>query len=274
MSRCGSPPLHAIGGTMPDPEPLRVMIAEDEPLARDLLVDMLAEHQAVEVVAVCENGRDALEALASEGPDLLLLDIQMPELDGFEVLHALPPDRTPAVVFVTAFDSYAIRAFEVEALDYLLKPFDEERLARTLERARARLGGSEREGLREELERAFGRLQTPPAFLRRIAVPDGEGIRLLDLYEVAWIEAAGKYVRVHVPEGSHLVREGIGTLESRLDPQRFARVSRSAIVNLDRVEEIQKWFHGQYLLLLACGAKIPTTRTYRTHLDEVLSNRP
>ncbi len=251
---------------------LRVVVADDEPLARGFLADSLAKVEGVEVVATCADGHETVRAVQESGPDLLFLDIQMPGLDGFGVLSKLPRGALPAVVFVTAFDEYAVRAFEVEALDYLLKPFDEERLEATLSRAKARLenGGGGR--LDAQIVQALAALRrAPPA--RRLAVHEGDRIRLVDAAAVEWVEADRKQVKLHLGGIALQAKQSIGSLEAALDPEQFVRVSRSAIVNLSHVHEIQPWFQGQYLLVMTSGAKVSTTRTYRARLDSLIKRK-
>ncbi|HEX7004551.1 MAG TPA: LytTR family DNA-binding domain-containing protein [Trueperaceae bacterium] len=249
---------------------LRAVVADDEPLARRLLEELLRRQGDVEVAANCANGAEALRALEEEQPDVLFLDIQMPELDGFEVLGRLPPARRPVVVFVTAYDRFAVRAFEVNAVDYLLKPFDEERLEAALGRVRTRLSQARPSG--SQLAEVLAQLR-PKGFQTRIAVHEGDRIFLLPVERIDWIEAAGKRVKIHSASRQLAARESIGALEENLDPQRFVRVSRSAIINIDRIREIQRWFQGQYILILEGGEKVTTTRTYRPAFDRVLKGR-
>lgn len=250
--------------------PLRAVVADDEPLARELLLEMLEERGDVEVLASCANGREAVAAVEGTRPDLLFLDIEMPELDGFGVLAELG-HAMPRVIFVTAYDAYAVRAFEVNALDYLLKPFDEIRLAETLKRARANL--KEASAPTPDLIEVLAALRREPR-LPRIPVHADERIYFVRAPDVTWIEAAGKRSCLHTATDRHVTRQNLGQLEAILDPETFVRVSRSAIVNLDRVTEIQRWFQGQYLLLLDGGAKVATTRTYRGRLDRFVTSRP
>jgi two-component system LytT family response regulator len=238
---------------------LRSLIVDDEPLARELLRRMLAQHGDVEVVGECGSGTQAVEAVREARPDLIFLDVQMPGLDGFGVLSELAPD-IPEVVFVTAYDQYALRAFDVHALDYLLKPFDEERLARAVDRARAHLRRPDAEGDRRQILALLDELRATRAFLQPVA-------------DIDWLEADGKYVKVHAGQRTHTIRETMTQLAEMLDPRRFLRISRSAIVNVDRIREIQPWFRGEYVVIMQSGAEVTSTRGYRDTLKALLDGR-
>jgi two-component system LytT family response regulator len=252
---------------------MRALIVDDEPLARELLRRMLDAHPDVEVVGEAGSGRAALEAVRADAPDLLFLDVQMPGLDGFEVLEALGAERLPQVVFVTAFDQYALRAFEVHALDYLLKPFDEERLARAMERARIHLSAPGRDHDRERILALLDELRGVRRWRERLVIRVGERAFFQPVAEIDWIEADGKYLKVHVGGKHHVIRETMTQLARALDPARFLRISRGAIVNVDRIREIQPWFRGEYMVILRNGAEVPSTRGYRDSLDALLDSR-
>lgn len=250
--------------------PLQCVIVDDEPLARDLLRSMLAEIEDVEVVAEFGEGKSAVEGIRDLRPELVFLDIQMPERDGFEVIAELAPDELPAVVFVTAYDEYALRAFEVHALDYLLKPFDRERLERTVRRAVDQLrrpGGGDRQGLMSLLQQ----LNRERRQQQRLVIKVRDRIYLQDVEEIDWIEANGRFVDIHVGDQTHSMRDTMQNMKETLDPTRFVRVSRSAIVNLDRVAEIQPWFSGDLVLIMRNGTNITTTRGYRDRLKDILN---
>lgn len=249
---------------------LRSLIVDDEPLARGLLRSMLDAHPDVEVIGEAGSGRQAVEAVRDQQPDLMFLDVQMPGLDGFEVLHALASDRLPEVVFVTAYDQYALRAFEVHALDYLLKPFDEERLARALDRARAHLRAPDRDRDRQRILELIDELRGVRRYRERLVIKVGDRAFLQPVAEIDWIEADGKYVKVHVGPKHHTIRDTMSQLSGVLNPDQFLRISRSAIVNLDRIKEIQPWFRGDYVVILKNGAEVPTTRGYRDSLKSLL----
>lgn len=246
---------------------LRVVVADDEPPARERLRELLAGVPDVQVVGEAPSGTAAVEAVRRLQPDLLLLDVQMPGLDGFGVLEALEPGELPAVVFVTAYDAYALRAFEVHALDYLLKPFDAERLGRALDRVRAARAAEAAAAPDPRLLELLSRLAERRTPFERLLAKRGDTSVLLRCAELDWIEAAGNYLRLHVGREIFLVRETLSSLEGRLDPARFARVHRSIMVNLDRVREIHPAFHGDAVLRLADGTDVPLSRTYRDALE-------
>ncbi len=260
--------------------PLRAALVDDEPLARALLRSMLAEqHADVTIAGEAGDGDAAVRLVREERPDLLFLDIQMPERDGFDVIAALAADEetdahTPWVVFVTAYDHFAVRAFEVNAIDYLLKPFDEERLALTMARvrelrARAAPAPDARQIL-ALLDSLVPSAAPAPRPLDRLAIRVGERIVLQPLRDVCWIEASGKLIRVHVGKGHYTMRETLQSVEQLLDPGLFVRISRSAIVNIDQIREIQPWFHGDLVVILKNGAQVPTTRGWRAGLETLL----
>ena len=250
--------------------PLRALVVDDEPLARELLRRMLDEHPALEVIGECGSGTQAVEAVRAQRPDLLFLDVQMPGLDGFAVLRELAPDL-PQVVFVTAYDQYALRAFEVHALDYLLKPFDEERLERAVQRARAHLRRPADDGDRRQILEMLDELRGVRRWRERLVIRVGERAFLQPVAEVDWLEADGKYVKVHVGPKAHVIRETMTQLAEVLDPRRFLRISRSAIVNVDRIREIQPWLRGDYVVILRNGAEVTSTRGYRDTLKALLN---
>ncbi len=247
---------------------IRALIVDDEPLARARLRALLADEPDVEVVGECGDGLEAVAAVQDLTPDLLFLDVQMPTLDGFGVLEALEAGPMPAIIFVTAYDRYALRAFEVHALDYLLKPFDRDRFHKALERARAAL---DRPGKAEADQRLLGLLQDQkkaPRPLERLLIKTAGRVFFLRTEEIDWIEAAGNYVRLHVGAEAHLLRETMNGLEARLEPARFLRIHRSTIVNVDRIQELQAWFHGDYLVILRGGTQLTLSRGYRHKVQE------
>jgi two-component system LytT family response regulator len=258
--------------------PVRTLIVDDERMARKRILTLLAGDADMDVVGECTNGRDAVAAIAAEQPDLVFLDIQMPELDGFGVVQAVGVQRMPVTVFVTAFDQHALKAFEAHALDYLTKPFDRERFETSLGRAKqqvqlraaansAHTAAEDREpALNARLVALLLDMERRQQYAERLMVKNAGRVLFLRVEEIDWIEAAGSYVRLHVGRDGHLLHEGIAALMNRLDPSRFARVHRSTIVNLDRVREMQPWFHGDAIAILRDGTRLQVSRTYREAL--------
>ena len=247
---------------------IRAVIVDDEPLPRERIATLLEAHPEVEIVAECGDGAEAVRVIAESRPDLLFLDIQMPELDGFEVLEALESDRLPAVVFVTAFDEYAVRAFEVSAIDYLLKPIDPARFELALGRALQRISASPEAGA--ELLAFLSRWRAERGFATRFVVRSGGKLTFVRPEDVDWIDAAGNYVRLHVAGRPHLIRETMKSIESRLDPEVFVRVHRSAIVNIDRVASLEPYFHGEYVVVMRDGSKLTSSRSHSARLRALI----
>ena len=242
----------------------RVVIADDEPLARARVESLLRSQTDCEVVARCESGAETVTTVRRARPDILFLDVQMPGGDGFTVLEKLESDVPPAVIFVTAFDQHALRAFEVHALDYLLKPFDADRFARAVERARAQITRGAPGGGDARLAELIRSLRERPQHLERFAIRTSSGkIIFRRASDLDWAEADGNYVRLHFGKDAHMQRERLGALETQLDPARFVRVHRSALINLERVREMRPSFHGDYVVVLECGAEITLGRNYR-----------
>lgn len=251
---------------------IRVVIADDEALARDQISDLLGRFDDCELVAVCADGRQAVAAIEEHRPDLLFLDIEMPERNGFEVLQEVRATPLPAVVFVTAYDKYAIHAFEAHALDYLLKPFDFERFERTLERARKQIASSRSGELSEKLLAMLESRKSQPKFLDRLAIKSRGRVIFLRTDEITWVEAAGNYLELHTGKESHLIREPISDFEQRLNPERFIRIHRSCIVNVECIKELQPGFGGEYLVVMNDGQQLTASRGYRERVQQLLSN--
>ncbi len=250
---------------------IKTIIVDDEPLAREKLRGFLEQESDFEILGECRDGREALETIEAEKPDLVFLDIQMPEMDGFEVLENLDPGALPTVIFVTAYDQYAIKAFDVHAIDYLLKPFDRQRFIDALGRARAeherrRVGGARRQ-LMDLLQEVESRRAEFPA---RLVIKTSGRVVFLNVDDIDWVDAAGNYVRIHTGSESHMLRETMGRLESRLDPEKFLRIHRSTIVNIERIRELQQQFHGDYLVVLKNGQRLTLSRSYRDRIQELL----
>jgi len=252
--------------------PLRVLIVDDEPLGRQRLRALLEAEPDVAVIGECPDGPSAVAAIREQQPDLLFLDVCMPDLDGFGVLEAMGQDRPPGVIFVTAYDKYALRAFEVHALDYLLKPFDRERFQRALERARAQISQAQTAEVNEQLRVLLEESRPGKKYLDRLVIKSPSRVFFLRVEEIDWIEAAANYLRLHVGPEAHLLRETMNSLEGRLDPGKFLRIHRSTIVNIERIRELQPWFHGDYIVLLRDGTKLTLSRSYRQKLQELFGN--
>lgn len=250
---------------------LRVLVVDDEPIARRGLMRLLRAEPDVEVVGECGDGGAAIEAIAALAPDLVFLDVQMPERDGFAVIEAIGAAPRPAVVFVTAFDHHAVRAFDAQALDYVLKPVDPERFSRALQRARQRLARPD-EGFVRRVSEALKLIGHggPAKYPERLAIRTDGRVRLVDLAEVDRMVAAGNYVEIHAGARAHLLRETLTSLEARLDPQRFVRVSRAAMVSVAQIREVQPLFNGDFVVLLKGGAQVTGSRRYRAALDVLL----
>ena len=251
---------------------LRVAIVDDEKPARDRLRRLLADHADFVVVGEAADASSAVELIDRERPDLCLLDVQMPEGDGFDVIRAIGVEQMPVTVFATAYDAYALKAFEAQALDYLLKPYDRERLDAVLERARTQLRQRGR-GADESLRALVEKLGERPRWLDRLSVSVGSRLRLVDVADIDYFEAEANYVRAHVGPRSHLVRTTLTALEGKLDPSRFLRVHRSLIVQTARIAEVEPLFAGEYVLFLRDGRRLTSGRTYRAAVQEALRLR-
>ena len=248
---------------------IRTLIVDDEPLARERLRRLLHDHPEIQIVGECADGQAAVEAIGSERPELIFLDVQMPELDGFGVLEAVGSQTAPVIVFVTAYDKFALRAFEVHAVDYLLKPFDRERfqtaLGRALERVKQRKNGA------ADADQAAVLTELKPATkpLERLAVKSSGRVVLVKVADIDYVEAAHNYVELHVDKQAHLLRETLNSIEGRLPPDKFVRISRSVIVNIERVKELQPLFYGEYTVTLHNGARLTLSRRYRDKLERL-----
>jgi two-component system LytT family response regulator len=248
----------------------RVVVADDEPLARERLRMLLSSEPWLELVAECQNGTEAIDAIQALAPDLVFLDVQMPGATGFEVIEAVGAENMPPVVFVTAYDQYALRAFDVRALDYLLKPFDRERFSEALQRARKQIEREETGDLGRRLLALVKDLRKDQPKSDRLVVKSGGRLFFLRADEIDWIEAAGNYVRLHVGTSTHLLRETMNAIEGRLDPEKFFRIHRSRIVNMERIQELQPWLNGEYAVLLRTGTRLTLSRGYREKLQDRL----
>jgi two-component system, LytTR family, response regulator len=268
-------------------KPIRTLIVDDEVLARQRIRNLLRGRVEFAVIGECANGYEAVRTIRRHAPDLVFLDVQMPDLDGFGVLEELAADQLPVIIFVTAYDQYAVRAFEFHALDYLLKPFDDERFEKALGWARAQL---EQEQFRQLGERMFALLEDyqsrpksgaeksstapdEPRPLARLIVKSAGRVFFIRTEEIDWIEAEGYYARLHVGGKSHLLRETLTKLESQLDQNRFLRIHRSTIINLERIRELQTQSHGEFTVVLNDGTQLKLSRGYRDRLTTLLGQQ-
>jgi len=249
---------------------IRTLIVDDEPLARERIRALLSRESDIDVIGECREGREAVEVIRRDKPALLFLDVQIPELDGFEVVKSLGNGELPVTVFVTAYDQYALQAFEVHAVDYLLKPFDEERFKKALDRARKAIQARDGSGFSERLLALLQDLKAPHGFLERFVVKNAGRLFFLRADEIDWIESSGNYACLHVGHESHLLRETMSGLEARLDPARFVRIHRTAIVRIDQIKELHPLFHGEYEVVLREGTRLTLSRGYRDRLPGLL----
>jgi two-component system LytT family response regulator len=247
-------------------EKIRALIVDDEPLARTLVRRMIGNHPDIEVLGECENGLQAISRIESEQPDLVFLDVQMPEVDGFAVIESLDAETLPHIIFVTAYDQYAVKAFDVHALDYLLKPLDQERFDAALDRALKQIRKENRVSLNERVLALVAGKTPQTEYLSRFIIKSAGRVFLLRSDEIDWIEAEGNYVALHTGSQRHLLRAAIGTLETRLDPKNFRRIHRSTIVNIDRIKELHQWLRGDYSVVLKDGTELRLSHRFRDNL--------
>jgi len=256
------------------PEKIKTIIVDDEPLARRNLRLLLEQDSQIEIIGECRNGKEAVKAIESSHPDLIFLDIQMPEMDGFDVLEQVGAEQVHAIVFVTAFDQYALKAFSVHALDYLLKPYDDLRFSQALQRAKTQIESREINkvskrllALLEERENQKEWITNKQPYLTRLMIKLASRVVLLKVDEIDWIEADGNYAKLHVGKKAHLLREKMHDLEAQLDPRRFVRIHRSIIVNLERIRELHPHFNGDYIVVLEDGRQLKLSRSRRENLE-------
>ncbi len=254
----------------PHADRLHALLVDDEPLALQLLSDVVGSIPEVARVSKCRDGVQAVEAIRAEAPDLVLLDIAMPEVDGFDVIAEVGVRRMPYVIFVTAFDHYSLRAFEVNAVDYILKPYDASRVQRAVSIASARIAADESTALAERLTRLLVQRSEGESaktrHARRLTVPDGERFRFVDVHDIHWIEVNGNYVTLRTDDGDHRIRSTLTSLLERLNPSLFVRIHRSAAVNLEHVKEVQPWFGGDQIVILRGGRQLRVSRTHKARL--------
>ncbi len=253
---------------------IRTLIVDDEALARRRIRKLLAARSGIEIAAECSNGKEAVSAIEALQPELVFLDIQMPEFGGLEVVERLDMKNPPVIVFVTAHDHFAIKAFEVNAVDYILKPFDDERFYHALDRACSIIEQKESGAWTKKVMHMLAGLQAPASknhYPDRIVIKSSGRIHFAPVDTIDWIEAAGKYLDIHAGKDVHRIREGMNELETRLDPEKFARIHRSYIVRIARIREMQSWHKGEYVVILSDGTKLVTGRGYRDNLNALLN---
>jgi two-component system LytT family response regulator len=250
--------------------PIRAVIADDEALARKFIRRMLKDDPDVEIAGECGNGKETVAMIRKQNPDLVFLDVQMPEMDGFAVLESIGVERLPEIIFATAYEQYAIRAFELHALDYLLKPFDQARFKDAIRHAKQRFRSERQNEGRTQISALLQSIRNKSQYLDRLMIKAGGRITFLSTDEINWIEADDKYVHLHTGKISPMVRQTLSAMETQLDPRKFRRVHRSAIVNVERIKELQPLFSGEHSILLQDGTKLTLSRNYKDKLFELL----
>ena len=257
---------------------IRVLIVDDEPLARRGIRQLLETEKDFEIAGEAGNGREAISVLHKLKPDLVFLDIQMPLLDGFSFVEKVGAENLPAIVFVTAYDEHAIHAFEINALDYLLKPIDPERFVKTLNRVRESIKDAQTKEFEGKLTTLFKSLESEKAkgeqetYLERIAVKEAERITFVDVKDIDWISSEGNYVGLHAKNKTHLLRETMDGIERKLDPQKFLRLRRSTIVGIEQIKELHPLFNGEFVVILKDDTELSSSRRYRRNLNQLLKS--
>ena len=249
---------------------MNVLIVDDEPLAREGMTLLLKDEPSISSIAEARNGAEAVEAIRGQRPDLVMLDVQMPEMDGFGVLRAVGAEQMPPVIFVTAHDRYAIQAFEVNAIDYLLKPVTRERCSQALARVRERMGAEG--GDNRHVVSLLQQLAAPPKYLARVALRASGKISFVNMEDILFVQAAENYVQLHLKNARHLLHVPIATFESSLDPQLFLRIHRSLVVNVKHILELETGPHGEYIVVLQGGTRLQSSRSYHEKIKKWASN--
>jgi len=249
---------------------IKAVIVDDELLARKFIRRMLKPDPDFEIVGEAANGREAVDVIRAQKPDVVFLDVQMPEMDGFAVLETVGLDQLPDIIFTTAYEAYAIRAFELHALDYLLKPFDQHRFRDALKHAKERVHSQEEEQGRRQIGALLERLNSKQAYLDRLIIKADGRITFLNTRDIDWVEADDKYVHLHAGTGRRMVRQTLTAMEAQLDPEKFVRIHRSSLVNVERIKELQPLFNGEYSLILEDKTRLTLSRKYKDNLFKVL----
>ena len=249
---------------------IRVLIVDDEHLARKKIQNLLKNDSEIEVVGECSNGIDSVNAVKSLRPDLLFLDIQIPKLDGLKVSEALSGPDSPLVIFVTAYDQHAVRAFDLQALDFILKPYDRDRFEKALTRAKIQIHEKRKQDFGPQIMAMLSEMRDRPKYLDRIVMKNDGRVFFIKIADIDWIGAEGNYVRLHTGKESYLYRENLGNLLSQLDPAKFRRIHRSSVINIDRIQELRSGAYGDYNITLIGGTELTLSRSYREELRELL----
>ncbi len=266
-------------------KPIQVLIVDDESLGRKRVRDLLKGVPEFEIVGECENGKDAIQAISLGNADLILLDIQMQDMDGFDVIKDFEPDLLPKVIFITAYDQYALKAFEFHAIDYLLKPFDDERFRETLDHAKRQIRKDNIQELGSKLTSLLSDVKSSKArgdrviegqhenFQRRLVIKSMGKISFVEVGDIDWIGAEGSYVSLNINKKTHLMRATLKKLESMLNPEEFLRIHRSTIVNVSAIKELQSHFHGEFVVVLKTGKRLKLSRSYRANAEKLLGGK-
>lgn len=247
---------------------IKTVVVDDEPLACKRLEKLIKEDEEIELISTCANGEEAIRQINEEQPDLVFLDIQMPEINGFDVLQNIEQGKVPLIIFVTAYDEYALKAFEVHALDYLMKPFKKERFFESLNRAKKALKKNNRAVINNKIENLLEFLEPARGSLSRILVKSSGRYFFLKTTDIDWIESAGNYVRIHSGGNNYLIRETMINMEKKLDSDTFFRIHRSTIINVNKVKELEQWFHGDYQVIMYNEEKLTMSRNYKELLEK------
>ena len=249
---------------------IRALIVDDEPLARKFIRRMLKDDREIEIAGEASNGKEAVAMIRKHEPDVVFLDVQMPEMNGFAVLESIQTDKLPEIIFTTAYEQYAIRAFELHALDYLLKPFDQARFKDAIKHAKERFRSERQQDGRAQIGALLESIRNKTEHLERIVIKSGGRITFLNTNEINWIEADDKYVHLHTDKTKPMVRQTLSAMEAQLDPKKFRRIHRSSIVNVERIKELQPLFNGEHSVHLTDGTKLTLSRNYKDKLFELL----